>query len=264
MAKQRKKAPEIDLSQALTVSALDGRLNHTFAPDVIQSFRYMATNLTLNNELPARIALIAALRGEGVTHTAVALGATIASDTGRRICVVELNWWAPGMLNLLDPRRANLATPKKKKKNTPSTESSEPLLPDHPRIEHVLAGEADLDVAIIHTNIPTLDLIPAGDIPVSRRPATARCSTLRDVLAQLTERYDHLLLDVPAVRITSDAIVLAALSSACIVVTQQGTTSITPVQQALDDVKTLSILGVVLNKVTIYMPDWIRGLVPQD
>ncbi|WP_129631021.1 AAA family ATPase [Candidatus Oscillochloris fontis] len=262
MAKQRKKEPEIDMSQVLTVSALDGRLQHTFAPDVIQSFRYMATHLTLNNELPARIALIAALRGEGVTHTAVALGATIASDTGRRICVVELNWWAPGMINLLDPRRVDLTLAKKKKKA--AVEAIEPLLPDHPRIEHVLAGEADLDAAIIHTNIPTLDLLPAGDIPISRRPATARSASLRDLIARLTEQYDHLLLDVPALRTTSDAIVLAALSSACIVVTQQGTTSITPVQQALDDVKSLTMLGIVLNKVRIHMPNWIQSLVPQD
>ncbi len=263
MAKRRKNEPEVDLSQALTVSAMDGSLQHTFAPDVVQSFRYMATHLTLNNELPARIALIAALRGEGVTHTALALGATIASDTGRRVCVVELNWWTPGLLNLLDPRRAQ-STPSKKKKKAAEAEPIEPILPDHPRIEHVLFGTASIDSSIIHTNIPTLDLIPAGDIPVSQRPATARCPSLRDVLAQLTEQYDHLLLDVPAIRTTSDAIVLAALSSACIVVTHQGATSITPVQQALDDVKSLTMLGVVLNKVTIHTPNWIRSLVPQD
>ena len=102
MANRRKQ--EINYDNVLSVRAANGALQRTFDADVIQSMRYMATELTLNSKLPPRVALIAALHGEGVTHTAVALGLTLANDTGTNVCVIELNWWSPGMITLLDPK----------------------------------------------------------------------------------------------------------------------------------------------------------------
>lgn len=262
MAKQRKKEPDIDLERTLTVSSAHGVLQRTFDPEVIQSFRYMATELTLNIELPPSIAVVAALRGEGVTYTTLALAATIASDTGARICVVELNWWAPGLMNLLDPR--GVETGKKKGKKKEVETPREPLLPDHPRLEHVLYGEASLEAALIHTNIPNFDLLATGSLPIAKRPAIARSAALRKLIAELSERYDHLFFDIPAIRTTSDAIVLASFGTACIVVTRQGATSVNSVRQALDDVKSMTMLGVVLNQVTIYTPDLLRNLIPQE
>lgn len=265
MAKKPKKTQDIDFDRVLTVRAAAGVLQRTFDPDIVQSFRYMSTELTLNSELPRRVAVIAALRGEGVTHTAVALGATLSSDTGASVCVVELNWWAPGMISLLDPRVVVEASAKKGgKKSKAEIPSLDPVLPGHPGLSKVLANEASLDDAILHTDIPNFDLLPAGELPIAKRPSVARSAALRQFLDRLSERYDHLILDIPAVRTTSDAIVLASFGNACIVVARQGATSITSVQQALDDVKSLTMLGVVLNKVSIQMPDWARGLVPQE
>ncbi|NNJ11088.1 CpsD/CapB family tyrosine-protein kinase [Chloroflexales bacterium ZM16-3] len=264
MAKRRKKNQDINQDNVLSLRAAGGALQRTFDADVIQSFRYMSTELKLNRDLPRRVAVIAALRGEGVTHTAVALGLTLANDTGARVCVVEVNWWAPGLITLLDPRSlADSATKKRRKKNS-DVAQSDPALPDHPGLAQVLAGEASLDDALIHTDMPNFDLLPAGTIPVARRPPLARSAVLREFLDQLSTRYDHLLLDVPAVRTTSDAIALASLSDACIVVSRQGATSTTSVQQALDDVKSLTMLGVVLNKVSIKTPRWILSLIPQE
>lgn len=266
MPKQRKKDPDIDLDQVITVQSVDGVLQRTFHPEIIQCFRYMSTELTMNKGFPRRVAMIAALRCEGVTHTATALGATLASDTGASVCVVELNWWTPGLIALLDPRLTVVPPASKKKggKKADLTPPLEPILPDHPGLAMVLTDQASLDQAIIHTSIPNFDLLPAGEMPITKRPSTARSTLLRQILDLLSERYDHLILDIPAVRTTSDAIVLAALGDACIVVARQGATSLTRVQQALDDVKSLTMLGVVLNKVAIYTPSWIRGLVPQE
>jgi Mrp family chromosome partitioning ATPase len=267
MSKKSKKEPIVDLRDVLSLSAADGVLQRTFDADVLQSFRYMSTDLKLNRNLPRRVAVIAALRGEGVTHTAVVLGATLAHDTGARVCVVELNWWSPGLISLLDPRMNVEVEPKKRGKKAsapPPGPPREPALPGHPGLSKVLSGEASLDDALIHTDMPNFDLLPAGDIPISRRPPMARSSGLSQILDQLSSTYDHLFLDIPAVRTTSDAIALAALADACIVVIQQGATSTAIVQQALDDVKSLTMLGVVLNKVSVATPKWLLSLVPQQ
>ncbi|MBX0328822.1 CpsD/CapB family tyrosine-protein kinase [Oscillochloris sp. ZM17-4] len=263
MSKRQKKNQGVDVDHVLTVRSTDGILQRTFDADVIQSFRYMSTELTLNGDLPRSVAVIAALRGEGVTHTAVALGATLAHDTGASVCVVELNWWSPGQIALLDPKVIAEAASKKRRK-TSSPSSAEPALASHPGLAMVVSGEVSLDDAIIHSDMPNFDLLPAGELSVAKRPSMARSAALRELMKQLSARYDHLILDVPAVRTTSDSIVLASLGDACIVVTRQGATSTASVQQALDDVKSLTMLGVVLNKVTIKTPGWIRALVPQE
>jgi Mrp family chromosome partitioning ATPase len=259
----KRTAKDTDLGNVLSIRSVDGALQRTFDADVIQSIRYMSTELALNIKLPPRVALIAALRGEGVTHTAVTLGLTLANDTGAKICVVELNWWSPGMITLLDPRAVAAEASKKgrKKAEASAAESSQAV---YPGMSKVLAGEISLDEAIIHSNLPNLDLIPAGELPIAKRPSTARSSSLRETLDQLSARYDHLFLDIPAVRTTSDSIALASLANACIVVAHQGATSTSSVQKALDDVKSLTMLGVVLNKVSVSMPNWIRSLVPQE
>jgi Mrp family chromosome partitioning ATPase len=261
MFKRNKQA--IDYGNVLSVRTPTSTLQRTFDADVIQSIRYMSTELTLNSDLPPRVALIAALRGEGVTHTAVALGLTLANDTGASVCVIELNWWSPGMITLLDPKLSALNAGKKgRKKNEPLTSSTS--LADYPGLSKALSGEISLDEAIIHTDLPNFDLIPAGELPITKRPSTARGASLRQTLDELSARYDHLLLDIPAVRATSDSIALASLANACIVVAHQGATSTASVQKALDDVKSLTMLGVVLNKVSISMPNWLLSLVPQE
>lgn len=265
MAKRREKTPDIDRERLIVLSVADGELQRVFDADVVQSIRYMATELTLNRNLPRRVAMLAALRGEGVTHTAVALGAVLASDTGARVCVVELNWWAPGLIALLDPAlhaTAGAKGKKQPKKNIAPAVST--ALAGRPGLAQVFTDDVPIDKVILHSNMPNFDLIPAGEVPIARRPSLARNPQLRDLLGQLSKTYDHLILDIPAVRTTSDAIALAALSDACIVVTQQGATSISSVQQALDDVKSLSMLGVVLNKVKVSTPGILLSLVPQE
>lgn len=264
MTKRSKKTQNIDTRDTLSISAANGVLKRTFDADVLQSFRYMSTELKLNRNLPKRVGVIAALRGEGVTHTAVILGATLAHDTNVKVCVVELNWWSPGLIALLDPANSTAVASDKKKKKADAVAPHEPALQDHPGLAKVLTGEVPLDKAIIYTDIPHFHLLPAGTTPMASRPPLARSSELRVFLDHLAESYDHLILDIPAVRTTSDAIALASLSDACIVVAQQGATSVASVQQALDDVKSLSMLGVVLNKVSVKTPKWLLSLIPQE
>ena len=92
----------------------------------------------------------------------------------------------------------------------------------------------------------------------------ARHDTLKACIKQLSRRFDHILLDVPAVLGTSDAIALASLSTACCLVVRQGITPVSQVRRALDDVKHLSMLGVVLNQAHMSLPNWVGAFVPQE
>jgi Mrp family chromosome partitioning ATPase len=272
--RKRQKAP-IGAESALTLRTADGAPLYTFPGPVIDSMRHLETTLMYKGALPARIAMVAALRQEGVTYTTLALATTLAYDLAVRICVVELNWWSPsvktrspseGATPMTKPRTLFRAKQPKGDSSTVNTESESTAiqLSGTTGLAAVLMGNATLDEALIQTALPNLMLLPAGDLPPAQRPAIARHDSLKACIKQLSRRFDHILLDVPAILGTSDAIALASLSTACCVVVRQGVTPISHVRRALDDVKHLSILGVVLNQARMSLPNWVGAFVPQE
>jgi Mrp family chromosome partitioning ATPase len=122
----------------------------------------------------------------------------------------------------------------------------------------------DLDKALVQTALPNLALLPAGDLSPAQRPAMARSERLKDCIEQLSRRFDHILLDVPAILATSDAIALASLGTACCLIIRQGVTPVSSVRRALDDIKHLPMLGVMLNQNRPMLPRWVQALVPQE
>lgn len=243
----------------LTLLSPEGKELRTFAPDVVDSLRRMTTALIYQEKLAQIVTCAAALREEGVTYAAVALGLILASDLNARVAVLELNWWSPGMRALLsgdaDTQQAKRA--KKAKK------AAEPG-PSGPGIADVLKGRVPLEEVLIPTTLTKLALVPAGDVPEHERSAMARSVELRECIADLAQRFDYILFDVPAVSMTSDAVALASLSEAVCIVVHHGVTPATTVKMALDELKHVRVLGVILNKVHIYTPRWMLGLLPQE
>src|SRR5215211_3129776 len=94
--RKQQKAP-LGAESALTLRTADGAPLYTFPGPVITSMRHLETTLMYKGALPTRIAMVAALRQEGVTYTTMALATTLAYDLAVRVCVVELNWWSPGV-----------------------------------------------------------------------------------------------------------------------------------------------------------------------
>ncbi|MCX7790919.1 MAG: chromosome partitioning protein [Chloroflexaceae bacterium] len=249
---RKNKPPQDVLATPLTLRSASGDPLIVFRPEAGDSLRHMVAGLVCNAGLPARLRVVAALREEGVTYTTLAPGTVLASDTAHTVCIVELNWWHPGMLRLLAQGSGgtNRALP--------------PSLADRPGLAEVVRGSASLEQALMATALPNLVLVPAGHVAVEQRPVIARSDALKETIESLARRYDHLILDVPAVLATSDAIALASLGAACVIVTHHGLTPTTTVQLALDDIRHLNILGVVLNQATFATPRWILDLVPQE
>lgn len=267
-------------NSTLTLRAADGAPLYTFPGDVIDSMRHLETSLLYKGNLPARISMVAALREEGVTYTTLALATTLAYDLAVRVCVVELNWWAPGVKTQPletnadadvreDARKSRRSKGQRKSNNAISTTSNPStdiiaLTTSTTGLAAVLTEELTLEQALVQTALPNLALLPAGNLSPAQRPAIARSDTLRSCIAQLSRRFDHILLDVPAILATSDAIALASLGTACCVVVRQGVTPVNNVRRALDDIKHLSVLGVLLNQSRTALPRWVNALIPQE
>jgi Mrp family chromosome partitioning ATPase len=104
-------------------------------------------------------------------------------------------------------------------------------------------------------------MIAAGEVPVARRPALAQGRPLATVLDQLDERFDHVLLDLPPVLLSSDAMNLSQLADAYVLVVRQGATSESQVEAALDELQGGETLGVILNRFDSEIPKRLRRLV---
>ena len=207
--------------------------------DLVYSLRHMVTKLNRGQQMPAKLALVSALRQEGVSFVTQALATLMAHDLARRICLVDLNWWWP---------------------SAPMRE----LASHHPGLLSVLHGEMPWQAAVVPTNHPHLSILPAGAIPAAQRPVLTRGTALQSLIAELSQGFDHLIFDVPAILSTSDAIPLASLGDACCVVVQQGISSRATVKQALHEIDHLPTLGIIMNRVQVATPAWLLKWIPQE
>jgi len=73
LRKQKKEPPP-----PLVIPAGDGTPLQKFSGEVVDNLRYMVTRILRNGQLPSRLSMVSALRGEGVTYLSQALAATIA------------------------------------------------------------------------------------------------------------------------------------------------------------------------------------------
>jgi Mrp family chromosome partitioning ATPase len=213
----------------------DGKPIHITRSKVASSLRYFLARVELHNPdgLPARLALTSALAGEGVTFVTRSLASVIAYDTESSVVVVDVNWRRPSPDGA--ERRLGLAD---------AVEDGVPI-----------------DAIIRPTANPRLSLIEAGEAAVARRPALAASKSLAAVFEELESRFDHLLLDLPPVLATSEAMTLSQLADSYALVVRQGATSEGQVEAALEEMQAATVLGVILNRFDSHIPARLRRLV---
>lgn len=214
----------------------DGTAGESFPGEVIEGLRHMVTRMRRQRIFPARLAVAAALRGEGVSTIARALAVTLAHDLGARVCLVDLNWNWPSPAVMTESENGGLAA--------------------------VLSGEATLDDVLAPTGWSNLAYLPAGTIPAATRPVLARSERLHDTIDQLNWRYEHLVLDVPALLATNDAVPLVSLATSVCLVIHQGATTVNDVRKALGEIEHLSVAGTILNRTTFKTPQHLMKFVP--
>ncbi len=219
----------------LVLSSPEGEAWAAFPLSVIDQMRRLISRLGRKESIPPRLSFVAALRQEGVTYVSSAFATTLAYDVETSVCIVDLNWWWPSALSQ--------------------------KVPDCGGLGGVLRGEASLDQAIVKSGKSNLAILPAGELSVNERALYSRSTILRDTILDLAARYGNLVLDIPSVLASPDAIPLASLGDACCLVIHQGVTSVTEVQTALSDLDHLPQLGAVMNKFHLSAPPMIQRII---
>jgi Mrp family chromosome partitioning ATPase len=231
--------PDAQQNTSFDLLTAAGSPAYSFPVNVIDNLRYLIARIQRTQPFPTRLALASALRGEGVTYLTYALGTTLAHDRPSQVCVVDLNWHWPGQSPFASQVNLGLAG--------------------------VLSGEAALEDVITPTSLANLWVLPAGRLEADKRALVAGSAVLHQQIEQISQRFDHLIIDLPAVLSTSDSITLAALSTAMCLVIKQGVTNDSDVRAALDVISHLPILGTILNQVSYHAPaPWIEMLLNQD
>ena len=237
--KKRQAAPPDELGGfmdgGLAILDVEGNRVHVTPSKVAASLRYFLARVQLHDSdgLPTRLAVTSALVGEGVTYITRSLAAVLAYDTLASVVVVDLNWRRP--------------------KDEPTE--------DGRGLADTIEADVPLDEVIFPTSNPRLSLVPAGAVPLARRPALASGTALAEALDELEQRFDYMLLDLPPVLVTSEAMNLSQFADSYVLVVRQGATSEAQVEAALEEMQGGDVLGVILNRFDSSIPKRIRRLV---
>ncbi len=190
--------------------------------------RSIRTNILFSSaDRPAKtITISSAQPREGKTTTTIYLGTTMA-QSGLKVLLVDSDMRRPRLHKALGvSRNIGLTT--------------------------LILGEASIDDVVKTTDIPNLYVLPCGPQPPN--PAELLLTNrFQEVLRDLSERFDHVLLDSPPLLAVTDGVVLAKLSDGVVVVTHAGKTLTEDGKQSARQLRDVdaSILGVILNDLDV-------------
>lgn len=199
-----------------------------------ESYRALRTSLLLSstNGAPKVLLVTSALPEEGKTTTSLN-SAIVLAQKGTRVLLIDADLRRPSIHKTLGMG---------------------------PRIglSHVLAGSVTLQEATLRSNIlPNLFILPAGTPPPN--PAELLASTkMKEILAELSEQYDHVVIDTPPTLSVTDAVVLSTRADRVILVIRSGQTTKQALRRARDTLMQVNarVCGVLLNAVDLNSPDY--------
>ena len=187
---------------------------------------------TLGSDRPFVLGVTSALVGEGKTTVALHLAMTIARDTYKRVCLIDLSLGKGELAGRLGvPMRG---------------EGVIPVLEDD---SHVVPT---LQVA----GLDNLVIIPAGK-PPTNAPRLVRSPRVAQLIVSARSAFDVVVVDMPAVS-TDYALPLTRHMDGVLVVARAGVTPRNVVNEALDGLGRDKVVGVTLNRTQSAGPAWLR------
>lgn len=187
---------------------------------------------TLGADRPFILGVTSALVGEGKTTVALHLAMTIARDTYKRVCLIDLSLGKGDLA-------ARLGVPQRGEGVVPVLEDNSHVVPTLQ-----LAG------------LDNLVIIPAGKVP-SNAPRLVRSPRVSQLILSARSAFDVVIVDMPAVA-SDNALPLTRHVDGLLVVTRAGVTPRDVVNQALDSLGRDKVIGVTLNRIQAAGPAWLR------
>jgi Mrp family chromosome partitioning ATPase len=187
---------------------------------------------TLGAERPYVLGVTSAVLGEGKTTVALHLAMTVAQDTFKRVCLIDMSLGKGDLA-------ARLGVPPRGEGVVPVLEDSNNVVPTLQ-----LAGCDNLVV------------IPAGKAPINAA-RLARSPRVAQLIISARMAFDVVIVDMPAVA-SDNALPLTRHMDGLLVVARAGATPRDVVAQALDALGRDKVIGVTLNRVKTTGPAWLR------
>ncbi len=187
---------------------------------------------TLGSDRPYVLGVTSALVGEGKTTVALHLAMTIARDTFKRVCLVDLSLGKGDLA-------ARLGVPQR----------GEGVIP-------VLEDDSHVVPTLQLAGMDNLVIIPAGKMPANS-PRLVRSPRVAQLILSARTAFDVVVIDMPAVA-TDHALPLTRHMDGLLVVARAGVTPRDIVSQALDGLGRDKVIGVTLNRIQPSGPAWLR------
>lgn len=202
-------------------------------PEAEELFRGIYTRAGLT--APGIVAVTSAIAGEGKTTVALGLAVMVAQDfPERRVLLVEADLRQPVLAVDFD-------------------------VEPQPGLVEALEGIYPVGLGYRETFLPNLRLLPAGE-PTETPSRLLRSSRFAGVLAATRRNHDLVILDAPALLVTSDSALVTDQADGVIMVVRSGITPAPIVNRALEMVDGERLRGVVLNGAQSAVPGWLRRI----
>lgn len=188
-----------------------------------ESFRNIKGNILLRtDDNPQVIQVGSAVSAEGKSVVALNLACSLAF-AGERVVIIDADMRQPSLHRYLK-------------------------LSKGPGLTGLLGGRSGLAEAVIRTDIPNLEFIPAGQ-PTAGSGELIKSEAMRELLAVLRERYDRVIIDCPPFLGPVDSYLLTPLVDGVVLVVLSGKTGREMLVRMMKDLRAINarMLGCVLN-----------------
>jgi capsular exopolysaccharide synthesis family protein len=213
-----------------------------------EAYRVLRTSMLLSaaDRPPRTILVTSGQAGEGKTTTAVNTAISL-SQLGASVLIIDCDLRKPATHKLLNA--------------------------NHQRgLSTYLSRDTEITGLIQRLPIGNLSLLPCGPIPPN--PAELLSSNkMKNMLALLSERYDHILIDSPPLLSVADSVILSTLVDGVILVVHGGKSTRIAARRARQELTSVGakIFGVVLNNLDVkrdgysyYYSRYEYGYSPKD
>lgn len=229
---------EIALDQSNAFNSVAGEINF-LSPRLVSINNYnlaiaeeyrklksLVIQLTREQGQPVAIMVASCISGEGKSVTALNLAMSLAQELDKRVLLMDTDIRNPSICRYLGLTRL-------------------------PGLVDCLEDGLRLEDAVLETGLGNLFLLPAGrscDNPVELMSSQKMKNLFSDIKKAFSDSF--IVIDIPPVLPFAEARVMSDLVDAVIFVVKEGVCSLKNVQEALDILSNVKILGLVFNKAT--------------